>query len=649
VSKILWEPSKNEIKHTQMYQCMQAISHEFDISLESYSDLHKWACENSAKFWNFYLEYSKINYSGTYTSVISQQKMPGVRWFEGVQLNYAENCLHFRDDHTAIIHCNESGEINRTSYQQLYEKVSCCVQFLKDKGIKKGDRVAAVVTHCEETIVFFLAVTAVGAIWSSVSPDFGEEAILSRFSQIEPRCLLFVDSYLFKGKSFSIESKIDEIIANLPSLNSKVFIDRGGIKESYKNALNFSDILNTYHPNEIVFEALEFNDPLYILYSSGTTGKPKSITHSVGGALIEHIKEQRLHCNLTRDDVFFYYTSCSWMMWNWLVSGLATGATLVVFDGAPYYPNKLATWKLIDDYKITIYGTSAKYINASLKFNLNVKETLDLSSLRLILSTGSPLYEEDFDYIYSYVKENVQLASISGGTDIVGCFALGNPMLPVIRGELQCISLGYAIKAYDSLGKSVVNQEGELVCEKPAPSMPIYMWNDPDNLIYKQSYFNDYDGIWNHSDFIQITDSGGVKILGRSDATLNRAGIRIGTAEIYRFVEAQPMIQDSLVIHIDETDSMLLFVQTAPDYVLSNEDKHHLKHQIKEQLSPRHCPNHIFQVSAIPYTKNGKKVELAVKYVFTEREEKINVSSLQDSTVLNIYRQIKRDAFAVKS
>ncbi len=648
MSNIVWSPSESDQSSSQMALFMQSVADHFNISLNSYHELHTWACENSEAFWGYYFSYSKISYSGTYSKVMSDTMMPGVKWFEGVSLNYAENCLRFNDNHTAIINANEGGEIGKTSYQQLTDKVSCCAQFLRDKGIQKGDRVAAVATNCEETMVFFLAVASLGAVWTSVSPDFGEDAILSRFVQVSPKCLLFVDCYRYKGKRFSIVDKINSVLRALTSIRSSVLLDRDCIHNDYLDAVSYSKIFDLYTPKKIAFEAVGFNDPLYILYSSGTTGKPKSITHSVGGVLIEHIKEQCLHCNLTRHDVFFYYTSCSWMMWNWLVSALATGATLVVFDGAPYYPDKLSTWKLIDDYKITIYGTSAKYINASLKFNLKVSEHLDLSSLKLILSTGSPLYEEDFDYVYTHVKANVQLASISGGTDIVGCFALGNPMLPVRRGELQSISLGYPVKAYDEFGKAIVNAEGELVCEKPVPSMPIYMWNDDDFSIYKNSYFNKYPNIWNHSDFIYITDQGGLKVLGRSDATLNRAGIRIGTAEIYRLIESQPLVQDSLVIHIDETDSMLLFVLLDSMDDFSTDFKHALKHLIKEKLSPRHCPNHIFPVSAIPYTKNGKKVELAVKYIFTNQEAKINISSLHDPSVLDHYRHIKERAFATK-
>tara|TARA_Y100000741_G_scaffold354281_1_gene328390 strand:+ start:14973 stop:16922 length:1950 start_codon:yes stop_codon:yes gene_type:complete len=648
VSNILWRPTEEEQLESQMAQFMQSISNRYNVSLTTYQELHSWACEHSEQFWDYFFSYSELIFKGSYSKVMSSDVMPGVKWFEGVEINYAENCLKFSDSHDAIINVNESGEINRSSYKELTEKVSCCVQFLRDRGIVKGDRVAAVVTNCEETMVFFLAVAAIGAVWTSVSPDFGEEAILSRFNQVSPKCLLYVDCYRYKGKTFSIQDKIQAVIQSLTSARSLVLLDRESLSTEYEDTTLYSDIFNVYSPNDIVFEAVAFNDPLYILYSSGTTGKPKSITHSVGGVLIEHIKEQRLHCNLTREDVFFYYTSCSWMMWNWLVSGLATGSTLVVFDGAPYYPDKLATWKLIDEYKITIYGTSAKYINASLKFNLPVAEELDLSSLRVILSTGSPLYEEDFDYVYQHVKSNVQLASISGGTDIVGCFALGNPMLPVVRGELQSISLGFPVKAYDEFGNSVINSEGELVCEKPVPSMPIYMWNDDDFTVYKNSYFNKYQNIWNHSDFVLVTEQGGVKILGRSDATLNRAGIRIGTAEIYRLIESQSYIQDSLVIHIDETDSMILFVLADHGVDFSTDLKHGLKHLIKEKLSPRHCPNHIFQVSAIPYTKNGKKVELAVKYIFTHQEEKINVSSLHDAKVLDQYRTIKETAFVSK-
>lgn len=623
------------------------INTSFSLSLKTYPELHAWACNHLELFWETFWNYAGIISSEAYTEVLSQRSMPGAEWFKGAKLNYAEHCLRFNDDHTAIIGADEKGEYCRTSYKQLAEKVSLCEQFLRQAGVKKGDRVAALATHCEETIVTFLATASIGAIWSSCSPDFGNDAILARFSQIEPTCFVFVDSYQFKGKSFDLSERITSLLAGLPTVSTCLHLDRVSTSTSYPHTTRYSTLSTAYAPQPIHFEQLSFSHPLYILFSSGTTGKPKSITHSAGGSLIEHIKEQRLHGDLKREDVFFYYTSCSWMMWNWQVSGLASGTTLLVFDGSPFYPKKLSTWELIDEYGITIYGTSAKFINASLKFKLSPKEHCNLSTLRAILSTGSPLFDEDFDYVYEHVKPSVQLSSISGGTDIVGCFALGNPMMPVRRGELQSISLGYPVQAYSEEGTPLFDEKGELVCEAPCPSMPISFWNDPSYEAYKKSYFSVYPGKWHHSDFIKCMSTGGVHVLGRSDATLNRAGIRIGTAEIYAVVEALQEIKDSVVIHLEAKDSMILFIDLEEGHSFSPELNRGIQTALKEACSPRHCPNRIYPVPGIPYTKNGKKVELAVKHIFLGQDDQINTASLGDESVLAAYKDLYLKHFAL--
>ncbi len=642
----MWSPSKHLQTESAMAKFKTLMETRHQVQLPDYQALHQWACDNPTLFWAEYWDFSGLKASRSYDTVLTNAPMPTHSWFKGALLNYAENCLSFKDDHVAIINADESGEINRTTYKELYEKVSKCQRFLKDNGISKGDRVAAIATHCEETIVMFLATASIGAIWTSCSPDFGEEAILSRFQQVSPTCLIFVDAYTFKGKQFPIHEKLSPIIETLNSVSCYVQLDRDSAEKGFHNATCYTDIMTSSIAHTLTFEPLPFDHPLYILYSSGTTGKPKSIVHSAGGSLIEHLKEQQLHCNLSREDVFFYYTSCSWMMWNWQVSGLASGCTLVVFDGAPFYPSKLSTWQLIDDYNITIYGTSAKYINASLKFKLKPKETLDLSSLRSILSTGSPLFEEDFDHIYQNVHESVQLSSISGGTDIVGCFALGNPIMDVRRGELQSVSLGYPVAALDDNGEPITNEKGELVCNGPCPSMPISFWNDKDHQLYKSSYFSKYPNIWHHSDFIILYDHGGLKVLGRSDSTLNRSGIRIGTSEIYRVVEGLPFVADSLVIHIEKTDMMILFICFTPDTTLSPETNKQIQTHIRSKLSPRHAPNRIYAVPSIPYTKNGKKIELAVKHIFTNNESRINISSLADPSTLEAYKAINDTHFS---
>ena len=645
MTDILWKPSKKLLEQSQMAEFKQHINHMFNLNLEHYDALHKWACDNPKEFWAQAADFLGLHFHSPYTAVKTDARFIDTEWFPGATLNYAEHCLQFNDDNTAIIHTDESGEINRTTYKELSAKVSKCIQFLEEKNIQKNDVVASVTTNSEETIVLFLACASIGAIWTSCSPDFGKEAILSRFSQAKPKCLLFTDSYQFKGKSYDLAEKMADIIDALPSLNELIRVDRVGRTLNKTGITEFSSIQERYQAAPIRFASLPFNHPLYILYSSGTTGKPKSIVHSAGGSLLEHLKEFKLHCDAKRDDVIFYYTTCSWMMWNWLVSGLAVGSSIVVFDGSPFYPTKYSTWQLIDEHNISIYGTSAKYINASAKFKLNPKETLKLESLKSILSTGSVLYNEDFDYVYEKVKSDVQLASISGGTDIVGCFALGNPLVPVYKGKLQSTSLGYDIKAYNEQGHTVIGEKGELVCEAPFPSMPIYFLNDSNKETYKNSYFSVYDNKWHHSDFVEIDENGAVQMLGRSDATLNRAGVRIGTAEIYRVAEQVPGVEDSVVIHLEDSDKMILFVKGKPGFELNAESNSLIKNTLRDELSQRHCPNQIFLVDEIPYTKNGKKVELAIKYLFTDEEDRINVSSLANAKVLERYRHIKEQFF----
>jgi acetoacetyl-CoA synthetase len=495
-----------------------------------------------------------------------------------------------------------------------------------------------------EAIIAMLATASIGAIWSSSSPDFGIKGVLDRFSQIEPKVIFAANGYFYNGKIFDSLEKLQEILQSLPSVKKVVVVEYTEENQPIshiENAVHYSSFLST-HPSKLTFEQLPFDHPLYIMYSSGTTGLPKSIVHSSGGTLIQHLKELRLHCDLTRDDTIFYFTTCGWMMWNWLVSSLAVGATLVLYDGSPFYPNKNAMWDMVDKLEISIFGTSAKYIDACKEAKVFPKQDANLSSLKTILSTGSPLVEESFDYVYSKIKKDVLLASISGGTDIISCFALGNPMLPVIRGELQCRGLGMDIHALDHAQHSLINEKGELACKTAFPSMPIYFWNDPDGVKYHNAYFDLFPHIWHHGDFIKITEDGGVKIFGRSDSTLNPGGIRIGTAEIYRVVETLDYVDDSLVIGQDwEGDQrIVLFIKLRNNNEsITGDNISEIKSLIKTNCSPRHVPTIILPINDIPYTINGKKVEVAVKKVI-DGEKVTNKDALANPDSLELYKNI---------
>ena len=636
---ILWQPSDEAIKDAEMTRLMRCLNNKYQLNLTSYSDLHHWAVLHPELFWGFLWDFLGIVCSQSYTDVLQSQSMLESRWFVNAKLNYAENCLRFNDEQLAIIGVDESGEMSRTSYKALSEKVSKLQQVLLSKGVLKGDRVVALVSNCEEAIVCFLACASIGAIWASCSTEFGVDAVESRFGPLNPTCFIFSEQYVYKKRSFSLHSTVQQLFDLMPTCKFGISLQSTDQLHHYsKDVFRYDHIMMNYQEQEVYFEQLPAEHPLYILFSSGTTGKPKAIVHSIAGTLIEHLKEFKLHCNAKRTDVIFYYTTTAWMMWNWLVSGLAVGSTIVVFDGAPFYPDDMSTWTLIEDYGISIYGTSAKFINSSAQKGLNPKQKLNLESLNIILSTGSVLTEEDFDYVYQRVKDDVQLSSISGGTDIVGCFALGNPIEPVRRGYLQSISLGYNVQSFNDQQKPCFNQKGELVCVAPFPSMPIYFWNDDKKELYKQSYFSTYVDVWHHSDFIEISDCGAVKIYGRSDATLNRAGVRIGSSEIYQVVNQFDCVEDSLVVHLEQDDTMILFVQLV-QLSLDDELIQQLKQTLKLKRTPRHVPDLVFQVNAIPYTVNGKKMETLVKKVLLG-DNAINVSSLKDPTVLDEYKQV---------
>jgi len=644
--KILWKPTKKQIKESQMTKFTEYVNESYQLSIQNYEELHTWSVQNIEEFWSSFWSYSDILHSGNVKSVVDDPvKMPGAKWFEGVKPNFAENLLRYRDDETAIIYKGEGRKPQYFTYKQLFESVEELADAMRQIGIQKGDRVVGFLPNMPNAIIAMLAATSIGAVWSSCSPDFGIKGVLDRFQQIRPKLLFTVDGYNYNGKKFNYLNKVQQISKQLPTLDYVVvdpYLSDSDNVESIQKGISYSDFIKLAKGIKLTFEELPFDHPLYIMYSSGTTGMPKAIVHSVGGTLIQHLKELKLHTNLKRSDNIFYFTTCGWMMWNWLVSSLAVGATIVLYDGSPFYPDGNTLWNLTDDIGITIFGTSAKYIASCDDNSIYPMKNNDLSSLRAILSTGSPLSPESFEYVYKKIKKDVMLSSIAGGTDIISCFVLGNPNLPVYKGEIQCKGLGMDVHAYSSAGDSIVNNQGELVCAKPFPSMPIYFWNDDNGQKYKNAYFEEFSGVWHHGDYISISDHGGITMHGRSDATLNPGGVRIGTSEIYRVVENLPEIEDSLVIgqQWQDDERVILFVKINDGYELDDNLVNKIKSTIKTNCSPRHVPTKILLTPDIPYTINGKKVEIAVKKIISGKDVS-NRDALANPNSLDYFKDLE--------
>ena len=643
----LWNPSRDLLKNSQIAGFMLKMSGVAgDQGLDGYKNLWQWSVDHPDKFWSALWDYAGvIGDKGTVT-LENGDKMPGAKFFPQARINYAENLLRRRDGHAAIIFRDETGAERQLTFAQLYDEVSRWQQAFKDIGVKEGDRVAGYMPNMPETIVAMLAAVSLGAIWSSASPDFGVQGVLDRFGQIEPTVLVSVDGYYYAGKTIDILPKIKEVQPQLKNLKKTVivpFLNKAPELSGLKNTVAATDMAAGYDAKEVAFNRVPFNHPLYIMFSSGTTGIPKCIVHGHGGTLIKHLEEQRLQCDIRRDDRVFYFTTCGWMMWNWLVSALASEATLLLYDGSPFYPDGNVLWDFTTRHKCTFFGTSAKYIDALKTQNVRPGDKYDLSLIRTVSSTGSPLVHESFDFVYNAIKKDVHLASISGGTDIIGCFVCGVPVLPVYRGEIQTPALGMAVEVFDDKGKPIPAGAGagELVCTKPFPSMPVGFWNDQDGHKYHDAYFANYKNIWRHGDWIERTVNGGYIIHGRSDATLNPGGVRIGTAEIYRQVEQVPEVVESIAVGQDWQGDVrvILFVRLKDGVKIDAALEKKIKDRIKTGASPRHIPAKIIQVADIPRTKSNKITELAVRDMIHGRPVK-NTEALSNPQALDLYRNL---------
>ncbi len=639
----LWQPSETQVHRANMTRFIAQVEADWGEPIGSYDALYQFSIADPPRFWISVKNFTDIRVQTWGDRVVENlDRMPATRWFPGARLNFAENLLRRRDDADAIVFRGEDRVRRRLSYGELYADVSRLAQALKDAGVAPGDRVCGYLPNMPESVVAMLATTSIGAIWSSCSPDFGAEGIIDRFGQIEPKILFTADGYFYNGKEIDCLERAAEVAKRIPSVSHVVVVPYAGSAGArVPKAIGYDDFVATYQPQDIAFASLPFNHPVYILYSSGTTGIPKCIVHGAGGTLLQHVKEHRLHCDINPDDRVFYFTTCGWMMWNWLVSALASQATLLLYDGSPFHPSGNILFDFADEEEMTLFGTSAKYIDALAKARLAPRQTHWLRSLKTMTSTGSPLAPESFDYVYQNIKSDLHLASISGGTDIVSCFVLGNPIAPVWRGEIQTPGLGMAVAVFDEAGRVIESGKGELVCTKPFPSMPVGFWNDPGGAKYRAAYFERFPGVWHHGDYVEFTRHGGVIIHGRSDATLNPGGVRIGTAEIYRRVEQLDEVLESVVIGQpwDNDVRIVLFVVLRPGLMLDAALTQKIKDQIRKTCSPRHVPARIVQVGDIPRTKNGKISELAVRDAVVGRAV-ANADALANPEALSMYYDI---------
>ncbi len=642
MSEILWQPDEGQVAEAAVTAFRREVEARWPVSLPDYPALHRWSVAHRDRFWLTLWDFCGVvaERRGD-TVLVDGDAMPGARWFPQARLNYAENLLLRRDDSDALVFRSENAAHRRVSWRALYDTVSRTAQALRADGVGPGDRVAGYLPNMPETMVAMLAASSLGAVWSSCSPDFGVRGVLDRFGQIAPKVLIGCDGYRYNGKRHDTRDRLAQIAAALPTVSGVVMASFDEPAPAPAGMTAWDDWLAPFEAREIEFAQLAFDHPLMILFSSGTTGVPKCIVHGAGGTLLKHLCEHRLHGGIRPGDRLFFFTTCGWMMWNWLIGGLASEATLLLYDGSPFHPSGNVLFDYADAEGMTHFGTSAGFIEALDKAGLRPLESHRLSELRGLFSTGSPLAPASFDYVYDAVKRDICLSSISGGTDIVGCFALGNPALPVRRGELQCLALGMATEVWNDAGASVTGEKGELVCTKPFPSMPVGFWNDPDGARYRAAYFERFPGVWRHGDFAETTESGGMIIHGRSDATLNPGGVRIGTAEIYRQVERLPEVVESLVIGQEWRGGVrvVLFVVLRAGSTLDAALTARIRAQLRTHASPRHVPAKVVQVAAVPRTRSGKLVELAVREVVHGRTA-ANSDSLADPSVLDLYRDL---------
>ncbi len=641
MKKALWTPTDKQIAEANITRLMKRVNTKYVTDIDSFGQLHQWSIDNPEAFWNELWGFASIIGDKGSHILENKDKMPGASWYSDSRLNFAENLLSNssgNDEQTAIVFWGEDQQQRKLSYSELKHQVACLAEYLRDNGVTAGDVVAGFMPNMPEAVIAMLATSSIGAIWTSCSPDFGVQGVLDRFGQVKPKVLITANAYFYNGKTHDCLEKVNSIKASLDSIQQVIVVSYAN-DSVMESATHYPQLLQDYASASLEFTRLPFNAPLYIMYSSGTTGVPKCIVHGIGGTLLQQLKEHLLHVDVKSQDRVFYFTTCGWMMWNWLVSVLATGATLMLYDGSPFYPDANILLDYAEKEGINVFGTSAKYIDVLRKESLDFTQTHTLKNLRTILSTGSVLAPESYDYVYEKLKPDVCLSSISGGTDIISCFALGSAILPVYRGELQCKGLGMAVEIWDETGKAVIDKKGELVCTKPFPSMPIYFWNDPDNEKYLNAYFSTYPNVWCHGDYVKETENGGLVFYGRSDTVLNPGGVRIGTAEIYSQVEKLDEVLESIVIGQNWQDDVrvVLFVKLAGELQLDEALIQKIKLQIRNNTTPRHVPAKVLQVKDIPRTKSGKIVEIAVRNCVHNETVK-NIESLANPEALDEYR-----------